>query len=158
MKLSKDEIIKKLAEAVLFSAEGTSGNVRWCRHCKVTLFSNYKEKQKHNSDCPVLLAEEVLRDCEKCIHVGAENKCNCINGNKYEEKIIDPSIMNHSHCTSCGSDKMYLGNVTGLCYSCQSEKGKICSACKGSGKNNGSIRPRYLGEVCRNCNGTGVKK
>lgn len=30
-----------------------------------------------------------------------------------------------------------------------------CFACNGGGKNTGKIRPRYLGESCRKCNGTG---
>jgi len=79
MKLSEKEIIRKLAKAVL-------DNRLVCGDASGECFVCEQLAGTHKPDCPVLLAEEVLRDCEKCIHVGAENACNCINGDKYQIK------------------------------------------------------------------------
>ena len=64
MKLSKDEIVKKLAQTVLdyrLVCGDESGECFICEELAGT----------HKEDCPVLLAEEVLKDlevpkCESC--------------------------------------------------------------------------------------------
>jgi hypothetical protein len=120
MKLSKDEIIKKLAEAIKENhrAPDTMSTATNCFFCDVILYQDYVHyPNAHKKDCPVLLAEEVLRDCQKCIHVGAEKECNCINGNKYQIK-----------CKVCGGIG-YLKIASSSTNCC----GVQCSSCNGTG-------------------------
>lgn len=58
MKLSKDEIIKKLALGIVRNIHIHAKRYQ-CHFCKVY-------DREHSSDCPVLLAEEVLKEIEKC--------------------------------------------------------------------------------------------
>ena len=108
MKLSKDEIIKKLVKAV---KEYYLNTDKWgdqcCRHCGCSI--------EHDGACPVLLAEEVLRDRQKCIHVGAENECNCINGDKYQIR-----------CTACNGSGWYDSRD-------DKDNAITCSYCNGTG-------------------------
>ena len=72
MKLSKDEIIRKLAEAIKDNCFQPVG-IRYCRFCNRIVS---KVNNNHDSDCPVLLAEEVLKEistCEYCNGTGWED-------------------------------------------------------------------------------------
>jgi hypothetical protein len=89
MNLSDKEIIQKLAEAVadhIWKDAITDSSI-YCVYCKNTINEN------HKPGCPVLLAREVLRDCQKCINVGSDKECNCANGDKYEVREND-KLMN----------------------------------------------------------------
>ena len=59
MKLSKDEIIKKLAETVLDYRLVCGDESGECFVCEV-------KEGRHKDNCPVLLAEEVLKEKEVC--------------------------------------------------------------------------------------------
>jgi hypothetical protein len=77
MKLSKDELIKKLAEAIVdVQTIVNPEDADRCTFCYKEHSINYN-KYPHESDCIVLLAEEVLKEdiqCSKCN--GTEVKIN----------------------------------------------------------------------------------
>lgn len=67
MKIIKDEIINKLAEAVneFYYESNYNGGYDTCRYCGCRLnYNHVKIVGTHESDCPVILAGEVLRKCE----------------------------------------------------------------------------------------------
>ena len=67
MKLSDKEALKILAEAIVSSHEKYFDGTRYyCVFCD----EEKEEIIKHKSDCPVLLAEEVLKKCPNCMGRG----------------------------------------------------------------------------------------
>lgn len=108
MTLPDKEIIKKLAEAIAKENKRITdpGGSNYCNFCRKFINSG----KQHKPNCPVLLAEEVLRDCEKCIHVGADNECNCVNGDKYEVK--------KESCPVCDNEEWTGWRTNGVCTAC----------------------------------------
>jgi hypothetical protein len=101
MKLSKDEIIKKLAEGIKNTY--ISHHSECCIHCNI-----YDDNDSfirddfgfyHRSDCPVLLAEKVLKEikCEYCFGEGFR-----IDGIDLDDMEADPTC---AYCNGTGVKK-----------------------------------------------------
>ena len=148
MKLSKDEIIKKLAEAIIdVQTTVNPEDADRCTFCYKEHSINYN-KYPHELDCPVLLAEEVLKETKLC---------SCCNG-------VDYHLPNGLNCPVCnGSGLTQIGDGEDW------ERTVNCDSCNGTGTIkekcgciDGYVRSSDSFDLtaypCEKCNGTGVKK
>jgi len=99
MKLSKDEIIKKLAETIVEcqTVYDYEGKLK-CSYCG-ELQSHHAGRYPHKENCPVLLAEEVLKNpVNVCSHGQGKGKI------EYEYRHDDIRSYPCSLCNGTGLD------------------------------------------------------
>jgi len=109
MELSKDEIIKKLAQALLDTMLVCNDGTGKCFICE-------EKNDTHKQDCPILLAKEVLKEritCPKC----------------YGEKLVVEQV---GQCTFVFND-CSVCNGTGILDCYQIDEDDTCNSCYGTG-------------------------